>query len=39
MFDKFEYLVKLGNNNSDNYDHKYIEIKINLDHDLSLKKH
>ena len=38
IWNKIEYLINLKNNNSDNYDDKYMKISFNSDDTLSLGK-
>ena len=38
IWNKIEYLINLKNNNSDNYDDKYMKINFNSDDTLSLEK-
>ena len=36
MWSKIKYLIKLKNNNADEYGEKYMKIRFNLDDDLLL---
>ena len=38
MWNKIEYFIKLKNNNSDDYDDKYMKIKFNSHDNLPLGK-
>ena len=38
MFTTINYLIKKIYDNSDDYDDKYLTVKINLDNDISLEK-
>ena len=38
MLDKIRYLIKVGDNNSDNYGGKYLKTRVNSDDNLPLWK-
>ena len=38
LLNKIKYLIRSITNNSDDYDKKYMKIKVNSDNDLPLKK-